>query len=56
MRETLTININLDKKCTRCKKGGATDGGLCLKCIGNTIKVRANVRRRLPAPLLRIAF
>lgn len=33
-----TITINLDKKCRRCGKPGATDGGLCLKCISKGIK------------------
>jgi len=34
-----TINIDLDKKCTRCKKPGATTaGGLCLECVAKGIK------------------
>lgn len=28
-----TIHINMDAKCKRCGKGGATQGGYCLKCI-----------------------
>lgn len=31
--KTNLIDINLDKKCVRCGKGGATQGGYCLKCI-----------------------
>lgn len=31
------IHINMDAKCKRCGKGGATDGGLCLKCIAKAI-------------------
>lgn len=31
-----TINIDLDKKCAECGKGGAVDSGICLAC---TIKV-----------------
>ncbi len=27
------IDINLDAKCKRCHKGGATQNGYCLKCI-----------------------
>ena len=27
------LTINMDRKCSACKKLGATDGGLCLKCI-----------------------
>jgi len=30
---TPTIYINQDKPCVRCGKGGATQGGYCLKCI-----------------------
>lgn len=29
----LTIEINMDRKCVQCRRGGATQGGLCLKCI-----------------------
>jgi len=32
------ISINLDKKCVRCGKGGATQNGLCLACITKAIK------------------
>jgi hypothetical protein len=38
MSERMTINIDMDKKCVRCKKPGATDGGLCLKCVAKRIK------------------
>jgi hypothetical protein len=39
----LTINIDMDKKCDRCGKPGATDAGMCLKCAtklitGDTMK------------------
>lgn len=34
---TVTIDINLDEKCKRCKKGGATPSGLCLNCIGKAV-------------------
>lgn len=34
MAKPPTIDIDMDRKCTRCKKPGATTGGLCLKCIG----------------------
>jgi hypothetical protein len=27
------IIINEDKKCKRCSKGGATQGGFCLSCV-----------------------
>lgn len=29
----VVINVDLDKKCIRCKKGGATQNGYCLSCI-----------------------
>ena len=32
------ININMDKKCIRCGKGGAADGGYCLKCVLKNMK------------------
>ena len=33
-----TINIDMDKKCKRCKKGGATQGGYCLACVNKNLK------------------
>jgi hypothetical protein len=33
-----TINIDENRKCNRCGKGGATESGLCLKCISRAIK------------------
>jgi hypothetical protein len=30
---TTEIHINLDAKCKRCGKGGATQSGYCLDCI-----------------------
>jgi len=27
------FTVNLDKKCKRCGKGGATDGGYCMACV-----------------------
>lgn len=32
------ISIDLDKKCKRCGKGGATDGGYCMACILKNLK------------------
>ena len=31
------ISINMDKPCVRCGKGGATQGGYCLKCIEKSL-------------------
>jgi|GEM_PF-6860597 len=33
-----TINIDLDRKCKRCGKGGATDSGYCVPCITKRIR------------------
>jgi len=32
------IRIDLDAKCKRCGKSGATQNGLCLDCINKAIK------------------
>ena len=34
----VTINIDLDKKCKRCAKGGALPNGYCLKCMTKFIQ------------------
>ena len=34
----LEIRIDIDKKCKRCKKPGATKSGICLACINKGIK------------------
>lgn len=33
-----TINIDMNKKCIRCRKGGACDNGLCMACIAKAMK------------------
>lgn len=39
MAETVpTITVSMDKKCLRCKKGGSTESGFCMGCIGFFIK------------------
>ncbi len=40
MEETPTLEINMDKECTRCKTMGATPGGLCLECIASIFENR----------------
>lgn len=35
---TLTITIDMDKKCKRCGKKGATQSGFCMKCISTGFK------------------
>ena len=32
------ITINLDAKCKRCGKGGATQSGVCLPCINKAMQ------------------
>jgi len=32
------IEIDLDKKCVRCGEKGATQNGLCLKCVTKAIE------------------
>lgn len=34
---TPTINIDMNKKCSKCGKPGATDSGLCLSCVSKRI-------------------
>lgn len=33
----LIINVDYDKRCAECGKTGATDSGICLKCITKAI-------------------
>lgn len=33
----LTINIDMDRKCDKCGKPGATDSGICLDCAAKRI-------------------
>jgi hypothetical protein len=36
--EDFVIHVDLDKKCRRCGKGGATQSGLCMACIAKAVK------------------
>lgn len=38
MPKTAIINVDLDKKCHHCGKGGATQSGLCMACIAKAVK------------------
>jgi len=38
MKKTFQINVNLDTKCRRCGKGGATQSGVCMACIAKAVK------------------
>jgi hypothetical protein len=35
-----TITVNLDRKCAECRKGGATDSGICLACASRALSGR----------------
>ena len=37
-RRKADITINLDAKCKRCGKGGATESGVCLPCFTKAIQ------------------
>lgn len=39
-----TININMDKRCPECGKGGATDNGLCLGCTKKAMDSAAKMK------------
>uniref|UniRef100_A0A6M3LNJ1 Uncharacterized protein n=1 Tax=viral metagenome TaxID=1070528 RepID=A0A6M3LNJ1_9ZZZZ len=36
--DIVTFNIDFDEKCKQCGKGGAVNGGICLKCLNKNIK------------------
>lgn len=38
MDKPAIIYVNLDAKCKRCKQDGATQNGLCMKCIADDVK------------------
>ncbi|MFH1953144.1 MAG: hypothetical protein ABIL06_16190 [Pseudomonadota bacterium] len=40
MKETPTIEINMDKACLDCGKMGACQNGLCLSCITKRIEIK----------------
>lgn len=54
----VTVNINMDKKCLECSKGGATDSGICLPCITKAIrgKPMKSVQGRSAAQRMRAAI
>jgi hypothetical protein len=42
----LEIKINLDAPCRQCGKKGATQSGLCLKCVGDAVIAKIDAERR----------
>jgi len=45
----VTVEINMDKRCAACKKPGATQSGLCLKCAADKILGKIKRAARKPA-------
>ncbi len=39
------ITVNMDERCTRCRRKGATESGHCLRCIARALK-EETMRRR----------
>jgi len=37
MSNSITITIDMDKKCAECGKGGAVASGICIKCTTKAI-------------------
>jgi len=35
---SFTINVREDRKCAECRKGFATDSGLCLTCVAKATR------------------
>jgi len=34
----ITIEIDMDRKCKRCGKGGALPTGICMRCLTKALK------------------
>jgi len=49
------ISINLDAKCLRCGEKGATQCGLCLKCVGDNIVDKIEKGGRMPEIKVKIS-
>lgn len=48
------IKIDMDGKCSKCKKKGTTPSGLCMKCVGDLyaeVTIGAKETRELPVEL-----
>ena len=40
-----TIEIDMDKKCSDCGKGGACQNGLCLSCVSKRITAKYAMKK-----------
>ena len=40
MAKKLEIKVDMDKKCSKCGKMGATQNGMCIKCTGDSIMAK----------------
>ncbi len=38
MKKVFVISVDLDKKCRRCGKDGATQNGLCMVCMAKGVE------------------
>jgi len=38
MGEPVIIKVDLDVKCRRCGRGGATQSGVCLACMAKAVR------------------
>jgi len=38
MSKDAIIHVNLDAKCERCGKDGATQSGICMACMAKAVK------------------
>ena len=55
MSPDATIEINMDARCTKCRRRGATPGGLCLRCIAKRIKEDPSLLREALVDAIRSA-
>ena len=44
----IEITVDMNQKCRRCGRKGATQCGLCLPCVAKEIKARAAAEARKP--------
>ena len=50
---TTTLVIDMDKPCRRCGKPGATQGGLCLRCVAEDI-IKQKKAGEKPGPISKL--
>lgn len=40
----VTLTIHMDKKCDECRKPGAADSGICMKCATKAMNPKAAMK------------